>query len=159
MPNEIVLVNYDAACRALEIARSIDEVEKIRDAAFVLKAYAKQAKNKNLEANAFEIRVRAERKVGEMMANGRGDRAPEGRPNGHRQNPLPTLRDNGIDKGLAHRARKLAKLTDKEFKLFVIDGRANVEHAVERSAFMKPRRSPEYKGIICPKCGYEVRRG
>jgi hypothetical protein len=44
-----------------------------------IKAYARQAKNKSLEADAFEIRVRAERRVSQMMvaqpkARGGGDR-------------------------------------------------------------------------------------
>jgi hypothetical protein len=90
-----------------------------------------------LEADAWEIRVRAERKVGELMHEGKHDRSPQG---GDRQKvlekpfaPKPTLAEIGIDKGLAHRARKVWKLTAKEFALFVMDGRADVQHAVERS--------------------------
>jgi hypothetical protein len=151
------LVKYDTACRLLAEARSVDEVKKIRDIAIALKVYARQAKNKQLEADAWEIRIRAERRVGEMMENGKDYRAHVGK--GLHENPLPTLADNGIGKGLAHRARKLFKLTERAFKIFVIDGRANVEHAVERSAFIDRKNNqenrPEKSGLTeCPKCGH-----
>ena len=61
------LLKYDTACRALAEARSADEVKHVRDAAMAMKLYARQARNKTLEADAFEIRLRAERRLGEMM--------------------------------------------------------------------------------------------
>jgi len=152
------LVKYDTACRLLEEARSVDEVRQIRDVAIALRVYARQAKNKTLEANAWEIRVRAERRVGEMMENGKDQRAPSG--GRLHENPLPTLAENGIGKGLAHRARKLFKLTEKAFGLFLIDGRANVEHAVERTIGRtecgQNRTTPMTE---CPKCGHRWHRG
>src|SRR3990167_2900425 len=63
----VALGHYDAACQALAKAKSIDDVKAVRDAAAALRAYAKQAKNKDLEIDAAEIRIRAERRVGELM--------------------------------------------------------------------------------------------
>jgi len=50
MANDIVLVEYDKACRQLARAASVDEVLKIRDKAERIRAYAKQANDKQLEA-------------------------------------------------------------------------------------------------------------
>jgi hypothetical protein len=77
--------------------------------------FAKQAKNRQLEVDAAEIRIRAERRVGELMqaqretvglATGAKGIGPIAGPTATRN--LPTLAEAGIDKHLADRARKLA---------------------------------------------------
>ncbi|TPN69767.1 hypothetical protein FJ980_32865, partial [Mesorhizobium sp. B1-1-5] len=73
------LVRYDAAVRALAEAKSVDEVKDLRDKAEAMRAYARQAKNKDLEADAAEIRIRAERRLGELIAEMR-DVTPIARP-------------------------------------------------------------------------------
>ena len=62
------LTRYDAACRALAEASSIDEVKDVRDRLMALRAYARQAGNRQLEMDAQRIRIRAERKLGELLA-------------------------------------------------------------------------------------------
>ena len=107
----VKLIKYNAACRALAAARSVDEVKDIHDKATAIKIYAKQAKNKSLEADAFEIRKRAERRLGEIIekapkAKGGGDQKSD-----HRVRKRPgdkTLESQGVDKNLADRARKAA---------------------------------------------------
>ena len=82
-----------------------------------MRAYAKQAKNRQLEIDAAEIRMRAERRVGELMAAQRenvglnsggehmkSDHRVENGPGG---DALPTFADAGIDTHLADRARKV----------------------------------------------------
>jgi hypothetical protein len=63
-----------------------------------------------LEADAWEIRQRAEKHLGEMMAEGKSDRTSQG---GDRRSKVsekllkPTLKDAGIDSNLAKRARAI----------------------------------------------------
>jgi hypothetical protein len=55
----VKLIKYDAACRAIAAAKRVDEVKHIRDVSIAMRAYAKQANNHDLEADAIEIRMRA----------------------------------------------------------------------------------------------------
>jgi hypothetical protein len=135
------LLKYDTACRALAEARNADEVKHVRNAAMAMKLYARQAKNKALEADAFEIRLRAERRLGQMMEDGKGDRASVGGHKRFSKNPLPTLEDAKIDKNLANRARKLNALSEKEFSTLVAEGRDDVQRSVERSFLSKVNRA------------------
>jgi phage N-6-adenine-methyltransferase len=117
------LVKYDAACRALAEARSVDEVKDIRDQAMAMRLYAKQAKNRQLEADAFEIRLRAEARVGDMME---AQNMRPGNPQWVSEKPI-VLAEAGIDKNLAHRARKLNALPKDEFERVISEGREAIE--------------------------------
>jgi len=110
------LVRYDAACRAIAEAASIDEVKDIRDKAVAMRAYARMAKNFDMEAEAAVIRLRAERRVGEMIEAqkttvglNKGAAKKRGLPDN------PRLQDSGIDKNLAHKARTLAGMSQQQF--------------------------------------------
>jgi hypothetical protein len=66
-----ILPRYDAACVAIANARTNDEVLEIAFSAEALRAYARQARNRQLELDAAEIRIRADRRVGDLMAGQR----------------------------------------------------------------------------------------
>src|SRR4051812_16242874 len=108
------LARYDEACRAIAAAKSIDEVKEIHDRAEAMRAYARQAKNRELEVDAAEIRMRAERRLGELIIAQKttvGLRGPEhskgGGSKGSKREPPPeappTLAEVGIDKKLSSR--------------------------------------------------------
>lgn len=134
---ETGLVRYEAACRALAEANSVDEVKDLRDKAEAMRAYARQAKNKQLEIDASEIRFRAERRLGEMIATQRDtvglaqgkrtDLGPE-----RTQVSTPTLAETGIDKHLADRSRKYAAIPEREFEGILSQRRDRIEQENKR---------------------------
>lgn len=61
------LVRYDAMCHAIAECHSVDEVRDLKDKARALELYAKQSRNTDAERRACEIRLRAERRTGELL--------------------------------------------------------------------------------------------
>jgi hypothetical protein len=64
---------YDRACAALAEAVAIDEILAIRDIAAALKSAAKIAGNREAEANALVLRLRATRRLGQLMPHAAPD--------------------------------------------------------------------------------------
>src|SRR6516164_2939577 len=129
------LVRYDAARRAIAEAKAVDEVKEIRNAAIAMAAYAKQAKDRGMEADAAEIRMRATRRLGEMMDQqkntvglAKGGQPYQEKSTGLPDNPVATLASQGIDKNLAHEARKLGGMTEEEFEQQVEEAREYVAY-------------------------------
>lgn len=134
------LIRYEAARAALAEARSVDEVLEVRRGSERMKLYARQAKDRTLLADATEIQVRAERKLGAMIISAKetgqigvgrpsrsnvvgpedddddsetivtGENAPE--PEAFSR---ATLKEAGIDHKLSSQAQKWAKLGEDDF--------------------------------------------
>lgn len=125
------LIRYDTARRALAEARAVDEVKDIRDKAEAMAAYARQARDQDLIAWATEIKIRAERKCGEMLKEGakNGTRAGRGRAEkemSHDTTFVPTLPDIGISRDQSSRWQKLADMPEEHFETAVATAK---EHA------------------------------
>lgn len=137
----IALVRYDAACKAIAEARAVDEIKDWRDKGLALQAYGRQAKNKQLEIDAAEIRWRAERRLGELLAE---QKANGGLATGHRftggsdsEPPAaPTLAELGIDKKLSSRAQQTAAIPDDVFEQTMAEHR-EAQRAVTTSTVEK----------------------
>ncbi len=115
------LVHFNRARRELELAASIDEVKQIRDKAEAMRIYASQAKRSlKLQNLCAEIRIRAERKLGEMIkesgikqnssANLLRGRSVQPREKSH------SLKDFDISKSQSSRYQMIASLSEKEFE-------------------------------------------
>lgn len=139
------LVKYERARIALAEARSVDEVKGIRDAASAMKAYAIQAQDKQMEIDASEIRIRAERRLGEMLkwqeehgGLNKGTRGL-GRPKiggAHGEPPkqdTPPLADMGISKKLSARSQAIAAIPEAEFEATLAEHREEQEAVTSRT--------------------------
>lgn len=115
------LVRYDAMCSAIAAAYAVDEVKDIRNKARAIETYARQAKNVEAERQACEIRLRAERKAGELLRE--RDKAKGARGSGSNQHEVrshhptaPPLSDLGISKQQSSDWQKLAAVPSDLFE-------------------------------------------
>jgi hypothetical protein len=118
------LVNYDAARTALAKAVRVDEVKDIRDKAAAMQAYAKQAKDRELIGYATEIRMRAERRAGQLLAEmaEKKERHTGKAAKGSRvatPSKQPKLADICVTKSQFSRWQKLADKSEKDFEAVV----------------------------------------
>lgn len=107
------LVRYDAMCSAIAEAHAVDEVKDVRDKAAALQYYARQANNPVAERQFYEIRERAERKSGELLAEREmhgGDRRSESRSD------VTTLKGLGITKQQSSDWQRLAQVPVEKFE-------------------------------------------
>jgi hypothetical protein len=136
-PNEYQLQFYDAGCRAIEQARSVDEVKSIADKSTAVRAYARQVHNFKLEADAWVIRNRAYAKMGKLMG---ALRAEERSASAHRpKKDIPTenfqkLEDLGVSFKESARATRLAEFSESDLEVKLAHGRALIEAGKKRSS-------------------------
>jgi hypothetical protein len=95
-------------------------VKDIRDKAAAMQEYARQAKDAELLRDATEIRLRAERRAGELLTE-----TPKALPRGSNQHEdrsriatdPPTLADLGVTKTQSSKWQKLAALPEDKFEI------------------------------------------
>lgn len=122
------LALYDGMCRAIDAAYTADEAKDIRDKALAFEVYSRQAKNIEAERRACEIRLRAERKAGELlrdMEKARGATEPGTNRGTTRSRDTTasttTLRDLGISKQQSSDWQRLAAVPEDDFEAALSD--------------------------------------
>ena len=129
------LIRYEAARKALAEAHSVDEVKDIRDKAEAMRAYARQAKDDTLESYASKIKIRAERRAGQMLLD--MEKAKGGQP--YQATPttmgaVATLSDLDINYNQSSRWQKIADIPEPEFEKAIEGGGRVTTTAVLRLA-------------------------
>lgn len=114
------LVSIGHATRMLAEAKSLDDVRTIRDLAEAARVYAR-AHDLGIEAmnHAAEIKLRAERRAGELLVQTRetGERAASGVDVRYAQESKPaTLADLGISRDQSSRWQSIASIPEPEFE-------------------------------------------
>jgi hypothetical protein len=122
---------YNAMVEAIRECYQVDEVKDMRDKAKAMEEYLRQAQNQEAERKACEIRIRAERRCGELLRDmekakgtkgqlvGRGtigpsaDRAPI--------NEVKTLSELGISYDQSSKFQALADIPEEEFNDILAD--------------------------------------
>lgn len=131
------LIKYEAARHALTQAVMFDEVMAIMGAAEQAALYAKQANDNELVEKATEIRVRAQRRAGEMLTKAKeqgfmadqstggssGAAAKHGRSLPTTSQP-PTLKQIGVTKDQSAHWQKLAAMPEEHFEAAVETAKA-----------------------------------
>jgi len=138
---ETQLVHYEQARRELALASSLDEVKMIRDQAEAIRQYIKQQKGSfEMQNQAAEIKLRAERRAGEMLrdsekntgAMGIGKKVPL-----HDAitlpTPLPTYKELGIEATQAMRWQAEAEIPEERFEQFIAETKARAEELTSRA--------------------------
>lgn len=126
----------EQGCRVLADAVAADEALRVRAVAGAAEAYARQAKlGREAENMAAELRVRAERRAGELLreAAQTGQRSTGGNPNLQPSRPT-TVADIGITRDDASKFQKLAAVPEPVFEEYVAEQKATGERITSTGA-------------------------
>lgn len=134
---------YDEMCRAIEAAYRVDELKDLRDKALAIEYYARQAQNVEAESQACEVRLRAERKAGQLL---RQIEKAKGAPGNQHTGPLkrpaqsnPTLSDLGVSKQQSSDWQKLAAVPEATFEQALKEPRPTTAGIIRKAAPVEDR--------------------
>ena len=161
--NELItLDNLSRAKELIEIA-NVSQLKEIIARSEALKIYAAQAK-KGLEIQnqVAEIKLRAEKRIGEMLKE--TPKHEGGRPSENRLQDVTgfqTLKDLGIEKIQSHRWQTIASLPDDQFEQYVSDVKKSNEELTTTGILrlarqVKSDKKKENNPVEFPKGKYQV---
>lgn len=134
------LIRYEAARNALQVASTVDEAKDIRDKAEAMAAYARQARDTELIQWATEIKVRSERRAGQLLAEmpKNSGKLRNSSPSHDGRATTPTLASLGITYNDSSRWQKLAAIDEEKFEAAVAAAK-EAAGEVTTAASRKPR--------------------
>jgi hypothetical protein len=115
------LTYYDAGRSALIQAVKIDEVKSVLNKAEAMRHYARIAGDYELESMASRLKVRAQRRIGELSKQLEKAEAHGGKvclPSSGKSKAA-TLKEAGVSTSQAHRYEKLADIPEEEFEEWI----------------------------------------
>lgn len=162
---ETALIHFTQARQALQLAKTIDEVKAVRDGAERLRLYLKQSKESlEMQNDAAEIGLRAERRAGEMLREGKenGDRQGQGgdrKSNNHNERLIsaPTLKQIGITQNQSTRWQSIANIPEEQFEHAI--GQAKIAgqeltrtmlHKIAKDQHQAERREERIAKVVAP---------
>ncbi len=138
------ILKYDAACRAIAEAKTVDEVTDWIDKAAAVREYTRRIHNRQLEIDAIEIRVKAKRRRGELLL---AYRASGQLRDGKKKQSVPddglppiTLEELGVSRDDSAEDQAIAKIEGDAFERLVARCRAYAEANPKKHSFdvLKP---------------------
>lgn len=166
-PAEILPVLLDIQ-HALEACQRVDDAAYLRQKSKAIEAVAKEADaSLEIKLEAIELRIRAERRLGQLLQNTLRNTGATPGPSGVKgcvlPDPTPTLEEQGVSKKMAESARSLAKIDDAKFEQIVKDSKGKAREAqnkeptkflsakgVIRAANPKPDKEPDFSPLVKP---------
>jgi len=122
------LIHFDTAARELALASSIDEVKTIRDQAEAIRQYIRQQKGSlEMQNQAAEIKIRAERRAGEMLKEADKNKGAATPLHDERAFDIPKLADLGISEIQSHRCQTEASVPEVIFERHIAEVKASGE--------------------------------
>lgn len=142
------ILKYDAACRAIAEAKTVDEVREWIDKAAAVREYGRRIKNRKLELDALEIRVQAKRRRGELLREMREDgRLYEGKRKLSSPNDSLTLDELEVSRNESSEEQELAAIDGDSFARLMARCRAYAEAHPEKHS-LNPLKPPPESGSI-----------
>lgn len=122
MTTHTSLVQLDRIVFAISEVKTIQEVKGLRDKAEAMRIYAKQA-NYSLEIqnDCAEIKIRAERKAGDLLREMPKSTGAKGIGKKVRSNDVTTLSGVGVSKNESSRWQRVASVPDDVFETHVVE--------------------------------------
>jgi hypothetical protein len=160
------LVKYDTMCRAIGEAHAVDEVKDIRDKAIALEAYMRQIGNTEAEDRCYQIRMRAQRKAGELskhITKAAGRPRENSPPSAENSSKAKVLEKAGISTQQASEWERLADVPEEQFEAafglrqclmrFIISHRVRQPGSLQSGAAIRGRKLQLFwsRGLILPR--------